>query len=34
MAAIPAFHMGKTVVQIAAIEITRDHLLDMGPSDC
>ena len=30
MAAIFAFHTGKAVVQIAAIEITIDHLLDIG----
>jgi hypothetical protein len=33
MAAILAFHTGKAVVQIAAIEIARDHLLDRGPPE-
>jgi hypothetical protein len=32
MAAVFAFHTGKTVVQVAAIEITINHLLDMR--DC
>jgi hypothetical protein len=31
MAAIYSFHTGKTVVQIAVIEIAIDHLLDIGP---
>jgi hypothetical protein len=31
VAAILAFNTGKAVVQIAAIEITIDHLLDIGP---
>jgi len=30
MATILAFHTGKAVVQIAAVEITIDHLLDIG----
>jgi hypothetical protein len=30
MAAILAFHAGKSVMQIAAVEITIDHLLDIG----
>lgn len=30
MAAVIAFHAGKTVVRIAAIEITINHLLDIG----
>jgi hypothetical protein len=33
MAAIFAFHTGKAVVQIAAIEIAIDHLLDIGPPE-
>ena len=33
MAAIFAFHAGKAVVQIAAVEITIDHLLDIGPPE-
>jgi hypothetical protein len=33
MAAVFAFHTGKTVVQIPAIEITMDHLLDIGPPE-
>jgi len=33
MAAIFAFHAGKAVVQIAAIEIAIDHLLDIGPPE-
>ena len=33
MAAIFAFHAGKAVVQIAAIEIPIDHLLDIGPPE-
>ena len=33
VAAIFAFHAGKAVVQIAAIEITIDHLLDIGPPE-
>jgi len=33
MAAIFAFHAGKPVVQIAAIEIAVDHLLDIGPPE-
>ncbi|MDP1989767.1 MAG: hypothetical protein Q8K00_01995, partial [Syntrophales bacterium] len=31
MAAVFAFHTSKAVVQIAAVEIAIDHLLDMGP---
>ena len=31
MAATLAFDAGETVVQISAIEITIDHLLDIGP---
>ena len=31
MAAVFAFHTGKTVVQIAAIEITKDHFFDIWP---
>jgi len=33
MAAIFAFHTGKAVVQIAAVEITIDHLLDIWPPE-
>jgi hypothetical protein len=33
MAAIFAFHSGKAVMQIATVEITIDHLLDIGPSE-
>ena len=33
MAAIFAFHAGKAVVQITAVEITIDHLLDIGPPE-
>jgi hypothetical protein len=33
VAAILAFNTGKAVVQIAAIEITIDHLLDIGPPE-
>jgi hypothetical protein len=33
VAAVFAFHAGKTVVQITAIEITIDHLLDIGPPE-
>ena len=33
MAAIFAFHTGKAVVQIAAIEIAVDHLLEIGPPE-
>jgi hypothetical protein len=33
MAAIFAFHTGKPVVQITAIEITIDHLLDIWPPE-
>ena len=33
MATIFAFYEGKTVGQIAAIEITIDHLLDIMPSE-
>ena len=33
VAAIFAFHTGKAVVQITAIEITIDHLLDIGPPE-
>ena len=31
MAAFFAYHAGKAVVQIVAIEIAIDHLLDIGP---
>jgi hypothetical protein len=33
MAAVLAFHTGKAVVQVTAIEITIDHLLDIGPPE-
>jgi hypothetical protein len=33
MAAVFTFHAGKAVVRIAAIEIARDHLLDIGPPE-
>ncbi len=33
MAAIFAFHAGKAVVQITAVEITIDHLLNIGPPE-
>ncbi len=33
MAAVFAFHTGKAVMQIAAIEIAIDHLLDIGPPE-
>jgi hypothetical protein len=33
MAAVFAFHAGKAVVQITAIEIAIDHLLDIGPPE-
>ena len=33
MAAVFAFHTGKPVVQITAIEITMDHLLDIWPPE-
>ena len=33
MAAIIAFHAGKPVAQITAVEITIDHLLDIGPPE-
>jgi hypothetical protein len=33
MVAVFTFHTGKAVVQIAAIEITIDHLLDIGPPE-
>ena len=33
MAAVFAFHTGKPVVQITVIEITMDHLLDIGPPE-
>jgi hypothetical protein len=33
MVAIPALHPGKAVVQVAAIEIAIDHLLDIGPPE-
>ena len=33
MAGIFTFHTGKAVVQITAIEIPRDHLLDRGPPE-
>jgi hypothetical protein len=31
--AIFAFHAGKTIVQITAIEIATDHLLNTGPPE-
>jgi len=31
VAAVFAFHTGKTVLQIAAIQITVDHLLNIRP---
>jgi hypothetical protein len=31
--AIFAFHAGKAVAQIAAVEIPIDHLLDIGPPE-
>jgi hypothetical protein len=33
MAAIFTFHAGKAVVQITAIEIAVNHLLDIGPPE-
>jgi hypothetical protein len=33
MAAVFTFHAGKPVVQIAALEIAIDHLLDIGPPE-
>jgi len=33
MTAIFTLHAGKAVVQIAAIEIEIDHLLDIGPPE-
>jgi hypothetical protein len=33
MAAVFAFHTGKATVQIAAIEIAKDHLLDIWPPE-
>jgi hypothetical protein len=33
MATIFTFHTGKAVVQITAIEIAIDHLLDVGPPE-
>jgi hypothetical protein len=33
MAAVFAFHTGKTVVQIAAVEVAIDHLLDIWPPE-
>ena len=33
MAAVFAFHTGKTVLQIAAIQITVNHLLDVRPPE-
>jgi hypothetical protein len=33
MAAVFAFHAGKAVVQITAVEMTIDHLLDIGPPE-
>ena len=33
MAAIFAFHTGKSVMQIDASEIAIDHLLDIGPPE-
>jgi len=33
VAAVFTFHAGKAVVQITAIKITMDHLLDIGPPE-
>jgi len=33
VAAVFTFHTGKAVVQITAIEIAIDHLLDIGPPE-
>ena len=33
MAAVFTFHTGKAVIQVAAIEIAIDHLLDIGPPE-
>jgi hypothetical protein len=33
VAAVFTFHTGKAVMQITAIEIAVDHLLDLGPSE-
>jgi len=33
VAAVFAFHTGKTMLQIAAIQITVDHLCDIGPPE-
>ena len=33
MATVITFHAGKAVVQITAIEIAIDHLLDIGPPE-
>jgi hypothetical protein len=33
MAAVFAFHTGKAVVRIAAVEIAMDHLLHVGPPE-
>ena len=33
MTAVSTFHSGKAVVQIAAVEIAIDHLLDIGPPE-
>lgn len=33
MAAVFAFHMGKAVMQVTAVEITKDHLLDIWPPE-
>jgi hypothetical protein len=33
MASIFTLHAGKAVVQITAVEITIDHLLDIGPPE-
>jgi len=33
MTAVFTFHTGKAVMQIAAVEITIDHLLDIGPPE-
>ena len=33
MAAVFALHAGKAVVQIAAVEIAIDHLLDIWPPE-
>jgi len=33
MAAVFTLHAGKAVVQVAAVEIAIDHLLDIGPPE-